>query len=127
MKEDIGLFDAPFFSMTAAEAEGMDPQHRILLEVTYEAFENGKLGGPLHRGVMDTELIFFLAGMPLKTVAGSQTAVYVNAQAIWFIHDFATNRDKTGWSVASPKTTRSPPDGRAHTCLRTHRQVVAGQ
>ncbi|KAE8394606.1 putative lovastatin nonaketide synthase [Aspergillus alliaceus] len=38
---DIGAFDAPFFSMSAAEAEGMDPQHRILLEVTYEAFENG--------------------------------------------------------------------------------------
>jgi acyl transferase domain-containing protein len=41
LKEDIAAFDAPFFSMTAAEAEGMDPQHRFLLEVTYEAFENG--------------------------------------------------------------------------------------
>ncbi|KAL3479548.1 hypothetical protein BJX99DRAFT_255544 [Aspergillus californicus] len=57
LKEDIGVFDAPFFSMTVAEAEGMDPQHRILLEVTYEAFEN--------------------AGMSLKTVAGSQTALMV--------------------------------------------------
>lgn len=26
--------------MAAAEAESMDPQHRILLEVTYEAFKN---------------------------------------------------------------------------------------
>ncbi|GKZ26967.1 polyketide synthase [Aspergillus brasiliensis] len=34
LKEDIAAFDAPFFSMTATEAEGMDPQHRILLEVT---------------------------------------------------------------------------------------------
>ncbi|KAL6230297.1 hypothetical protein BDW75DRAFT_248783 [Aspergillus navahoensis] len=57
LKEDIAAFDAPFFSMTATEAEGMDPQHRILLEVTYEAFEN--------------------AGMPLRTVTGSQTAVMV--------------------------------------------------
>ncbi|KAB8239753.1 beta-ketoacyl [acyl carrier protein] synthase domain-containing protein [Aspergillus alliaceus] len=54
---DIGAFDAPFFSMSAAEAEGMDPQHRILLEVTYEAFEN--------------------AGMSIRSVAGSQTAVVV--------------------------------------------------
>ena len=27
--------------MTASEAAGTDPQQRMLLEVTYEAFENG--------------------------------------------------------------------------------------
>lgn len=57
LTEDVGLFDAPFFSLTAAEAEAMDPQHRILLEVTYEAFEN--------------------AGISIRDVAGSQTACYV--------------------------------------------------
>ncbi|KAF7184331.1 hypothetical protein CNMCM7691_005083 [Aspergillus felis] len=57
LKDDIAAFDAPFFSMTAAEADGMDPQHRFLLEVTYEAFEN--------------------AGISIKSVAGSQTAVMV--------------------------------------------------
>lgn len=41
LKEDVGLFDAPFFGTTASEAEGMDPQHRLLLEIAYEAFENG--------------------------------------------------------------------------------------
>ncbi|KAH8588580.1 putative lovastatin nonaketide synthase [Bisporella sp. PMI_857] len=40
MKEDPGLFDAPFFSMTSTEAAGTDPQQRWLLEVAYEAFEN---------------------------------------------------------------------------------------
>lgn len=42
MAEDPGYFDSSFFGMTASEADGTDPQHRILLEVTYEAFENGK-------------------------------------------------------------------------------------
>lgn len=35
------MFDAPFFSITAKEAAGMDPMQRKLLEVAYEAFENG--------------------------------------------------------------------------------------
>ena len=43
IKEDLGVFDAPFFSIPATEAMCMDPQHRILLETTYRALENGKL------------------------------------------------------------------------------------
>lgn len=42
MSEDLSLFDAPFFSMTAQEASGMDPMQRLMLEVTYESLENGK-------------------------------------------------------------------------------------
>ncbi len=41
IKEDLGAFDAPFFSIVSAEAMCMDPQHRILLETTYRALENG--------------------------------------------------------------------------------------
>lgn len=43
LKEDIGKFDAPFFSISATEASGMDPQHRLLLETTYRALENGNI------------------------------------------------------------------------------------
>ena len=57
MKDDIGLFDAPFFSMTQGEANAMDPQQRMLLEITYEALEN--------------------AGLPLNKVVGSDTACLV--------------------------------------------------
>lgn len=42
LKEDPSRFDAPFFSITAKEAAGMDPAQRLLLEVAYETFENGK-------------------------------------------------------------------------------------
>ncbi|MCJ1393516.1 hypothetical protein MMC18_006391 [Xylographa bjoerkii] len=57
LKEDIAAFDAPFFSITPAEAECMDPQQRGLLETTYRALEN--------------------AGMSLLQVAGSKNSVYV--------------------------------------------------
>ncbi|KAL2863130.1 uncharacterized protein BJX67DRAFT_384987 [Aspergillus lucknowensis] len=37
---DLGAFDPPFFSLTTAEAESMDPQQRLALEVSYQALEN---------------------------------------------------------------------------------------
>lgn len=41
IKQELGAFDAPFFSISASEAEAMDPQSRALLETTYRALENG--------------------------------------------------------------------------------------
>ncbi|KAI9662566.1 MAG: Type I Iterative PKS [Bathelium mastoideum] len=57
LKEDIAAFDAPFFSITSAEAAGMDPQQRGLLESTYRALEN--------------------AGMSLSEVNGSDAGVFI--------------------------------------------------
>lgn len=42
LQQELGAFDAPFFSISASEAEAMDPQSRALLETTYRALENGK-------------------------------------------------------------------------------------
>ena len=42
LKGEIGAFDAPFFSIQPAEAMSLDPQQRIMLEVSYRALENGK-------------------------------------------------------------------------------------
>ncbi|KAK2012538.1 beta-ketoacyl synthase domain-containing protein [Colletotrichum eremochloae] len=57
LKGSISAFDAPFFSITPTEARSIDPQQRGMLESVYKALEN--------------------AGIPLDTVAGSRTGVYV--------------------------------------------------
>ena len=74
MKQNVSKWDAGFFSMTASEAAGTDPQQRMLLEVTYEAFENG-----ITRSLASEFLLltaFRLAGIPLTTVAGTSTSWY---------------------------------------------------
>ncbi|KAL0930671.1 Polyketide synthase-nonribosomal peptide synthetase 1 [Colletotrichum truncatum] len=55
--DDIRYFDTKLFGVGTAEAEAMDPQHRMLLEVVYEAMEQG--------------------GFTLSSLQGSDTAVYV--------------------------------------------------
>ncbi|KAK4868617.1 hypothetical protein LT330_006819 [Penicillium expansum] len=56
LEEDPSRFDAPFFSITAKEAAGMDPTQRLLLEVAYETFEN--------------------SGVPMESLPGSRTGVF---------------------------------------------------
>lgn len=59
LKEDVGLFDAPFFSLTAQEATSMDPQQRMLLEVSFEALDS--------------------AGIPKHSIVGKEIGVFVRS------------------------------------------------
>ncbi|OJD33820.1 polyketide synthase [Diplodia corticola] len=59
LNQDPGVFDAPFFSITPAEAKAMDPQQRLLLEVSYEALEN--------------------AGLRISDLKGSKTSCYAGS------------------------------------------------
>ncbi|KAH9205133.1 fatty acid synthase S-acetyltransferase [Leptodontidium sp. 2 PMI_412] len=77
LKQDFKAFDAPFFSVTPKEAKAMDPTHRMLLEATYEGFEN--------------------AGLSLEGVAGTLTSCYIGT----FTGDFPNlqARDNEGPSI----------------------------
>ncbi|KAK0620712.1 hypothetical protein B0T14DRAFT_432757 [Immersiella caudata] len=59
LTEDVGLFDAHFFNLSAETAAALDPQFRLQLESTYEAFES--------------------AGITLEDVAGSNTSVFAGS------------------------------------------------
>ncbi len=48
--DTVDQFDAPFFDIPRAEAEHMDPQHRLLLEVAWEALEQAGLANDALRG-----------------------------------------------------------------------------
>ncbi|XXK21137.1 beta-ketoacyl synthase N-terminal-like domain-containing protein [Arenicellales bacterium nBUS_48] len=66
----ISEFDATFFGISPKEAASMDPQHRLLLEVTWEAFENATI--PVHS----------LEGKPVGVYVGISNFEY-GARTLW--------------------------------------------
>ena len=73
--EDVDCFDADFFDMSPREAACLDPQLRLLLEVSWEAFED--------------------AGLTLEQVKGARAGVFTGAWS----GDFENNLYAAGKSL----------------------------
>jgi len=66
LSEDTRNFDTQFFGIPKSEAEGIDPQQRMLLEVVFEALEK--------------------SGHQIEELQGSATAVYVGVMCNDYAH-----------------------------------------
>ena len=73
--DDVRGFDAPLFRVSPREAASMDPQQRILLEVTWEALER--------------------AGMNPRSLDGSSTSVHIGATTHDYTQLLLANADLT--------------------------------
>lgn len=73
LAEDVALFDHKFFAIPPGEAEAIDPQQRLMLEVTYDAIES--------------------AGLTIDALAGSDTAVYVGIMTADYLMQQSQNTD----------------------------------
>ncbi|MEV7013093.1 aminotransferase class III-fold pyridoxal phosphate-dependent enzyme [Streptosporangium sp. NPDC051022] len=99
--DGIEEFDAAFFGLSPAEAEQMDPQQRMLLEVAYEAMERAGLP-PSHDLVRDCGVFVGISGSDYgRALGGDLSAIgpyFSTGQAL----SIAANRISYAWDMRGP-------------------------
>ncbi|MGG4616729.1 beta-ketoacyl synthase N-terminal-like domain-containing protein, partial [Pseudomonas aeruginosa] len=100
--EGVERFDAAFFGISPSEAEGMDPQQRIALEVAWEALEHAAIDA------------FSLDGSKLGVFMGASTNDYVRLRqqlgevADVNAHQFYGETSFIAGRIASPRGGKGP-------------------
>ncbi len=94
---DAGEFDADFFAISPREALAMDPQQRLMLEIAWEAMEDG--------------------GLDPLSLRGSQTAVFAGAM----YQDYAVGRTSNAGGAGSAG------DGEGYAITGVSGSVVSGR
>jgi len=87
LEENIRVFDPQFFNILPAEAESIDPQHRILLESMYEAMES--------------------AGLTLEDLHGTDTGVFVGMMDRPYYENATLDDGACGGPILSTGTSRA--------------------
>ncbi len=92
--DGIDRFDAPFFMISPAEAEVMDPQYRIFLEQAYQAFEDAGYSAQslshrrcgVYMGVMNSEYVHLLAAPQAQALNTGNSHSIAAARVSYFLN-----------------------------------------
>lgn len=94
--KDIKGFDAEFFTLSKMEADNMDPQQRIALELTWEALENARIPASslkgesvgVYIGSSSNDYSYLSVADPTVThpyaITGNQSAIIANRVSYFF-------------------------------------------